>query len=421
MRIVQDDFQFLAELTQKTVEACLLPPGAHSAGCTNDLNFSAVKPGGGNMYPAIWIQDFTMNYSTGFISCDDGMAHLDLILRCQNGDTAIKLKNNALIPAHAIPDHINFDGTPVFFPGTYSSGMDQGGEPMGLRPPVNNHYDVIWLVKMLTQNYGEQLLSKIVGGETVYERLKKSFYSPGFDPETELIHCTSDNRVVGFIFCDAVYMTGYLLMGSLLRRRAALQMAELAKESGHHADHAEFLRIQEQITANIAPVFGASCGWLKASTGVSAQPDVWGTAFAIYSGAIKGEIKEKALSAITSSVKAGTVEFEGAFRHVPLDHDFSDDTAWEQALPKKNFYENGAYWHTPSGWVITALREDYPEISQQVWERYISHIRKYAFTNKAHQNGAPWECISRDGKANKKSIFGPSVSLPYSVLKKDIM
>ncbi len=32
----------------------------------------------------------------------------------------------AVVPAYAVPDHINFDGRATFYPGTYDSGSKQG-------------------------------------------------------------------------------------------------------------------------------------------------------------------------------------------------------------------------------------------------------------------------------------------------------
>ena len=86
----------------------------------------------------------------------------------QNGKTTRRLTSGAWIPPHAIPDHILLDGRPVFFPGTYSPNDDQGGEPWGITPPFNNHYDVIWLAHMLVNRTGQTALAMIrVGADGV--------------------------------------------------------------------------------------------------------------------------------------------------------------------------------------------------------------------------------------------------------------
>jgi tetratricopeptide (TPR) repeat protein len=41
-----------------------------------------------------------------------------------------------LCPAFAVPDHINLDGKPTFYPGNYERGSKQGGNPFGKYPPL---------------------------------------------------------------------------------------------------------------------------------------------------------------------------------------------------------------------------------------------------------------------------------------------
>ena len=130
----------------------------------NALPFDPVKPGGLKSYPAVWVQDFTMVFSAGFLPPECGLDHLRLMLQTQNGEHEWVLDSGAAVPPWAIADHINFNGKPVFFPGTYSSGSDQGGEPWGLRPPYNNYFDVIWLSWILVHRlpHGKVLLQETI-------------------------------------------------------------------------------------------------------------------------------------------------------------------------------------------------------------------------------------------------------------------
>jgi len=410
------DLEFFAELTRATVHACRVEPGEKAGDKTNLLDFSAICPGGRGCYPAVWIQDFTMIYASGFVPFPEGLSHLKLILACQNGDEPVILDSNAVVPPHAIADHIDLDGSPSFFPGTYSSGSDQGGEPYGLRPPVNNHYDVIWLAFMLSRDGdpGGVLLAEI-GGRSVYERLKNAFHAPAVDPDTGLVQVVEESRAVGFIFCDIVYMTGHLLMASLLRRRAAVHLAVMATELGRDDEARGFLAERELIEAHVVPVFSDESGWLRASTGISSQFDVWGTAYAVHSGALPAERGDEATTAIADAVTNGQIEFEGAYRHIPLNADFSEKTAWERCTAEKNRYMNGAYWHVPAGWVTSALRLRYPQLASELWAKFIAHMRANAFT-KGGDLGAPWECIGWDHKADQHALFGPAVTMPYHVL-----
>ncbi len=79
-------------------------------------------PGGKGGYPAFWIRDFAMSLESGFVSPQEMLDHLRLMARCQNGPQARQLQHGLVLPPFAVPDHINFDGTAVFYPGTYQNG-----------------------------------------------------------------------------------------------------------------------------------------------------------------------------------------------------------------------------------------------------------------------------------------------------------
>lgn len=399
---------FLRDLSNSTLKSCSVPPGAICDGKTNTLGFTAITPGG---YPAIWVQDFTMNYSSGLISREDGNRHLQLILESQNGDDPQDLGHQVIVPANAIPDHINVDGSPVYFPGTYDPNANMKGA-WGFRPASNNQFDVIWLAQMLSRTGdAKTLLNKEVKGKSVYDRLKLAFEVPEVDAKTELVHTTLERRAVGFIFCDSIQMTGDLLMASLIRYRAALQLSGLAARLENAGDVKHFTDIANTIRSNIMPIFkddGRHDGWLKASTGISGQADVWGSIYAVYIGVLVGEEKTRMLQTIVRALEKGDIEFEGALRHVPLPYDFSATAVWERTVTEKNRYQNGAYWHTPTGWLVSILQHDHPEIAQGVLRRWIDHLHA--------EKGKVWECIGWEGKAKQNPSFAPSITLPLGVL-----
>jgi len=410
--LLPEELAMVRNLAKATLVTCEVAPGGVAQGKTNTLGFRAITPGG---YPAIWIQDFTMNYSSGLIAREVGLQHFQLILEKQNGAKLRDLGRQVIIPAHAIPDHINVDGSPVFFPGTYDPLANMNGE-FGFRPPCNNQFDVIWLAHMLAQSGdAKKLLSRKVGGLTVYERLKLAFAVPETNPSTQLVRTTSVRRSVGFIFYDAIEMTGDLLMASLIRYRAALQLAWLATKMDQPKDAKYFTEIAQQICSHILPVFadtdGSHGGWLKASNGISGQSEVWGSIYAIYIGAVKGEARAGLLRTIKEALaKPGEIEFEGALRQVPLSGDASPLTMWEKTKCPKNTYMNGAYWHVPVGWLLSILQPEHPELAQTVKQHWLDHL--------SAQQGKVWECIGWEGQANKNPTFGPSITLPLGVLSR---
>lgn len=467
--ILADMRAFLEFTARAVLDTCSVAPGAACGSGTNTLGFRAITPGG---YPAVWIQDFTMNFSSGLLEREVGLNHLRLILEKQNGAEAKELGSGVIVPPHAIADHINLNGEPVFFPGTYDPLAHQDGA-WGFRPPTNNYYDVIWLAHMLAiSGDSPALLNERVNGKTVYERLQLAFGVPEIDPATQLVYTTAERRAVGFIFCDSICMTGNLLMASLLRHRAAGHLASFAENLGrakpeqgrpqaprlahdmrvnegwlghsvHEQAHVEsqdsagaraerpphleaaphcgivlskdaetYTAIAGQIAQNILPVFGRdahSGGWLKAATGISGQPDVWGSIYAIYRGIVKGEAKEQLLRTIVRALeKDGEIEFQGALRHVPVSLSASATSAWERTATAGNRYQNGAYWHTPVGWLLAILKDDYPGHARAIRDRWLAHLKA--------EQGRVWECIGWGGAANQNSGFAPSITLPLGVL-----
>ena len=422
------DLGFLAEITSAAVEASRVYPGQKTVsyrnqpgGESNSLGFTLIRPGGRECYPAVWTQDFAMAFSSGFITPEEGLNHLRLIAERQNGPEERRLKSGAIVPSFAIADHINFDGSAVFYPGTYSPGEDQGGEPFGLCPPVNNHYDFIWLASMLRDRLGSAaFLRQDARGMALFERLRRAFAAPETNAQTGLVVTKPERRAVGFLFCDSVYMTGQMLFASLLRWRAATQMQALEMALGTRDAAQSYARQAGLIARNLIPAFWSPAthgGWLKASTGVSGQADVWGTIYALDLGLLPPEIAREALRQILSDLEGGRIEFEGALRHVPLDRDASPTTMWDQSAAAHNRYQNGAFWHIPTGWLIEVLAQRSPETARTVFKAFIRHLRAESFL-KGGAFGAPWECIGWNGAAKQNPLFLASVTMPYAAVSK---
>ncbi len=417
-----ESMAFLAGITEAAIEASRVRPGERPVDTVpaNETDRTFIRPGGRDCYPAVWTQDFAMTLATGFVTPEETLDHLLLVARGQNGPVERPLKSGASIPAHAIPDHVLFDGSPVYFPGTYSSGDDQGGEPWGLRPPVNNHYDFILIAWQLWKATGHNgFLSTSVAGLTVIERLRLAFGVPRVDRDTGLVFTDEAARAVGFIFCDSVTMTGNLLFASLLRWRAAHQLAELEEALGEHERAKGWRQTVSEIPAHLPKVFSAPeriGGWLLAATGIGRQPDVWGTIYALYLGLLDESAARAARNEIVRALEEGTIAFEGAIRHVPTNHDASPDSAWEKSCSAHNTYQNGAYWHTPSGWLIAVLQKSHPLLARRIFADMISNFRREDF-RKGDASGAPWECVGPDRSYYKCPIFLASTALPYGVLR----
>lgn len=405
--IEPEDLEFLRGLARATLDS------ATRSDSLFDIGFSAITPGGN--YPSIWVRDLSMASGCGLISSATLLKHLRLIASTQNGpDERVMGQGKAVIPPWAIPDHVRFDGQPVFYPGTYSSGDDQGGEPFGVCPPIDDSYEFIQLAHSVWQASGRaEFLEEAVGRHSLHSRLLSALAAPPCDMETGMVRTDAERRAVGFGFYDTVYLTGSLLFPSLLRYRALREFGELEAALGM-ADRKEHLEAHRaQIRTHLAPVFERD-GWLIAATEVGRQPDVWGTIYALYLGVAQGSLRKRLQKTVVEAVRKGTITYQGAVRHVPTDRDFSKDSAWEKtAGVPKNRYQNGAYWHVPSGWLAKVLWEVDKPLARRLVKEMIAHFREEDFRR---GGGAPWECLHPQENYRQNRVYLASATLPLEAL-----
>ena len=400
------DLEFLKRLTLEILAQSRVPPGTNGPPnwpIKNTIGFAMVTPGRRG-YPAFWIRDFSMACDSGLVPQKEMFNHFNLVAQCQNGPSYRHLASGGILPPYAIPDHVNFDGKPVFYPGTYSSGEDQGAEPWGTYPPADDHFEFVhlgWMIETAQRKTG--ILNRGVGDLTLLERMERAFYSPKYDPGTGVFTTTKDLRAVGFGFCDSITVTGKVLYPTLLRYRSAKELFWLTGKT-------EYADAMTGIKSGIPGVFGEKeSGWLMAATGIGRQPDVWGTLLALHLGVLDSATEARARRTVLDAYRAGTISLEGAVRHVPTNRDFSATSAWEQALEGKGIYQNGAYWHTPTGFLIEALAKKDKNLGLKVFGDYVRHLKK--------GGEIPWECFNPAIKHAQNGGYLASVAWPYSVLK----
>lgn len=419
----KSDMQFLGEMTRDVIVASTVQPNSNGNGnwpITNTCGFPVITPGK-DTYPAYWVRDFSMAIDSGFISAASIRDHLILTCKAQNGSTERKLAHGLHVPPWCIPDHVNYDGLASFYPGSYGSGEDQGDGTCGKVPPIDDHYEFVHIAYVYWKMTGDSSIFKTeVNGVSILERLEKAFASPTVDTKTGLAETTEKDRAVGFGFCDAETHTGKLLFASLLRYRAAGELAEISKGIGRREQVRSYKEIQKLIQANIVPTFSdpkSIGGWLRASTEISRQADVWGTLYALELGVLPCREAAAARRTILEAMQRGTIAYQGGVRHVPTDLDFSKTTSWERSASALNTYQNGAYWHTASGWLIKQVWKEDRKLALQVFNDMIVHLRAQDF-RKGPGHHAPWEDYWLDGQFARNPVYMVSVALPFGVLKR---
>ena len=416
--LFHDAMQFAETLTADVLEASRVYPGQSVAGYgPNATGGTLIRPGGRDCYPSYWIRDFAMSLECGLVSPAE-MEHALRLTASRQQSSDWHTPSGSLVPRGAIADHITFDGKPIFFPG--SMDYDKQGQPWGYYPSLDDHFffvDIAW--QLISQGNRLDILDAVIEGMSLLDRLDLAFAVPSVDADTQLVCCDEEKRGVSFGFTDIVVHTGYLLFCSLLRFRAAKQLAQMHQLRGAQQRAQAYEAIAQTAATSIRSTFALENGLLKASTGKSSQVDVWGSAFAVYCGLWDGEDGQRACRALAHALSQGTIAWRGNIRHVPTDGDHSAESAWEQVVGKwpKNHYQNGAYWNTPTGWVCYAVAQVDQRAARQLATEYVDQLREDDF-RQGPKFGAPYECIHPQGDHRQNPVYLTSMTCPLAAFKR---
>ena len=416
------DLTFLEELTRAVVDSSRimpgqdLPPAIRSYG-PNRSGITLIKPGGRDCYPSFWIRDYGMSLESDLITEKE---QFDILIytAARQSDSTWMTKTGSLVPKGSIPDHIRInDGLPVYFPGTYDY-VNQGNEIWRMPPFCDQFYFIHMAWYYIDSKKDHLVLDQVINNINLFNRLEMAFDAVPARDETGMAVISDSLPTCDFGFRDVISMTGEVCFGSLLRYRAAQEMEELCNRTGNSLKAEKYRAVAKKIKNNLVPVFADERGLLPASTGKSRQPDVWATAFAVYTGALDGTSMDRACLALAKAYREGTLAMEGQIRHVLTTDDFDEATAWEKSLVRKNSYQNGAYWGTPTGWVCYAIDQVDHASAGKLAKEFIDHLRKTEFRVKGIDSGGPWECVYPPTGYKQNPVYMTTVTCPLGVFRK---
>ena len=413
-----EDGAFLADLTAAVVEASRVRPNEKVGAIgPNVTGGTVIRPGGRDCYPAFWIRDYAMSLESGMVTAGE-QRHMLLLTSSHQQDTLWELPSGSVVPPGSIPDHISFGNKPIFYPGTLEDYEGQGGPRWGKFPSLDDAFFFIHMAAYYIEQTGDRdILNEMDRGKTLMTRMQEAYVMPPYHEDTGLVYADENARGVTFGFVDTIVHTGDLLFCSLLKLRAAEELAEFARivEDGDRVAHyeGEALRLRAAIDA----AFALDSGLFNASTGLSAQPDVWGTAFGVYIGAFSRERTQRACEKLAQSYREGTLSWKGNVRHVLTSDDFSATSAWESTDVAKNRYQNGAYWGTPVGWVCYAIAQVDRDSARQLAAEYVAELREGDF-RKGPEFGSPWECMHPDQDHRQNPVYMTSVTCPLAAFRR---
>ncbi len=412
-----NDLTFLEQMVKDVMEASRIYPGQKISMDfgPNQTEGILIRPGGRTSYPAFWIRDYAMSIETGFVSEKEQKHMLDITASTQS-DRLIRTQWGTSIPKGSIADHIRIDdGKPIYFPGTYSF-ENQGEKKWGMQPPFCDQFFFIQMAYFYVKSFSQTTqLTKEIRGVKLIDRLELAYQMPPSNPQSHLVEVNDSNRGVDFGFRDAIYITGKLCYASLLKYQAAKQMAYLYGTMGNKSKALGYQHEANLLKISIIRAFSDARGMLSASTGTSAQADVWATSLAIHLGILSGQLRLKAAQYLRDAFLRGELSQKGNIRHVIKSDDFSPTTAWEKSAVSINTYQNGAYWGTPVGWVSQAIAYVDIQTAQKLAKEYVQELRDGDF-RKGESFGSPWECFN--DKLTQNPVYLTSVAVPFIIFKK---
>ena len=412
-----NDLTFLEEMVKDVMEASRIYPGQKISKDfgPNQTEGILIRPGGRTSYPAFWIRDYAMSIETGYVS-EKEQKHMLVLTASTQSDSLIWTKWGTSIPKGSIADHIRIDdGKPIYFPGTYSF-ENQGEKKWGMQPPFCDQFFFIQMAYFYVKSFPKTIqLTNEIKGVKLIDRLEMAYQMPPSDTRSHLVQVDETNRGVDFGFRDAIYITGKLCYASLLKYQAAKQMAYLFTKMGNKSKALRYQQEANILKISIKGTFIDARGMLRASTGISAQADVWATSLAIHLGVLTGQSRLKAAQYFRDSYLRGELSQKGNVRHIIKSDDFSSTTAWEKSVVPINTYQNGAYWGTPVAWVCQAIAfVDLPS-AQKLAKEFIQELREGDF-RKGDTFGSPWECFN--DKLTQNPVYLTSVAVPLIIFKK---
>lgn len=397
------DAAFWHEQARRIVDSAALPAGGMSGKWRNATPYDVHVPGGNMGYPAFWVRDAVMMLGAGFISARELEGWIRLMI------SSVRLKDwhvrpGVVVPAYAIPDHINFDGKPTFYPGNYETGDKQGGKPFGKYPPLDDHFYFLTAVWHHWKLSGDLALFR-----ANTEFCERVYRVAPTDPETHLAVAgdIETENAKDFGFCDAVSKSGKLLFTSVLKFVAARQMADMFAASGEPEKARAYRANAGRIRRAIPPTFLRD-GWLHSATGAGNQRDVWGSAFALWAGAVDDKTALEVSRTLARAYREGATVREGCVRHLP------GSEGWQVAIPKVGEYQNGGFWGTPAGWHIAAVHRSDPAAARDLTREFVGFFRNHLRPDGLSE---AWEWFNPETGRKVNPLYVATVALPYASLK----
>ena len=297
---------------------------------------TAFPPQVGIGYEAFWLRD----YAYMLEGCPQAFTDQEVL-------DAYQVFLNAQRADGACVDCVKFDGTPIYQPGFGT---------MGINPVADGSQfmvDVAWHTYQKVQD--TSILSSSI------TQLEAAMAAVPRNAATGLVYIDPNipNDRAPYGFTDSIPKQGDLLFCSLLYVQAARQMSYMYGALDQPTQQQQWATEAATVTQSIRnTLWDSTTGMFNAATVQCDQTDIWGSAFAVYLGVADTQ-QTLAIANYLEANYDGLVQ-EGQIRHT------APGEYWE-ATSYQDYYQNGAYWATPTGWFVYALDKVNPELADQTF------------------------------------------------------
>jgi len=421
--VSRKDALALADMVRKLINVSTIRPGQRIQRGENTTGRALLAPGQNSLdravYPAYWVRDPAWVAESGFIPAEEVWGWITLMSETLRGPEPWHLASGGIVMPYSLADHINIDGSPVYYPGTYASDETQG-PPWGKYPPHDDQYWLTFAAHAYAQMTGDwrsfgRPVPTPLGSTPLWRACELTHNAFPVDSVTQLCVASDDlnDHIVDWGYNDTITKTGKLLFPSLLRLESALKLADLFERIGETQKAAEYRQQGATIRAAIVPTFledNGNEGWLMSATGLGHKPDVWGTALAVYRGFVDDDIAEALGRSLLRGYQERTTVLRGQVRHIPTTAGF-----WERAQCREGTYQNGGYWGYPTGWYVYALSLVNEQAASEVLTEFLDDLRS---TWSDDLSACAWECINPALSHYQNPGYLTTVALPYVALKR---
>jgi hypothetical protein len=300
-------------------------------------------PDGSAHYQALWTRDFyyLLEGCPEAVPLEEAWAGFAYLLRGQRADGAM-------------PDRVQADGLAVYLPGPVGNGI-------GPLPATDNPAFMVKIASLLGRRSGD-----LKSLREFREALRKGLDFP-LKSKRGLLWIDPENPHSPYGFTDTIFKTGELFFSSLLQWEAYGDLAEIEQACGNPAGAADLRAKEAQIEEALQTFWNEEVGMFHAATLDCNQVDIWGSAYAVYSGLASASQAERIANYLIEH--HGKLMEKGQLRHCAPGED------WQRGLTPPGRYQNGGHWATPFGWWFATVHPIDPELATQTFLELVEDFR----------------------------------------------